>query len=178
MADACKICCAAIQGKHYRTLSTSANIEKYSALLQTLGMDNRGKACYICVNKLNKIVNLETDILSKKRRCEHDVQVIYSELQKMTGVNSALVKSTSSTAFTTPTAIQGLKRQRTPQTPTAGLLEKASIPTKSVGTQTRSCVEEFDVKVLKFLVHKLTHPCHIGVYRCIIFFFFSFSFRK
>lgn len=170
MAEACKICCAVIQGKHYRTLSTSANVDRYSALLQSLGVDNRGKACYICVNKLNKIVNLKSDIISKQQKCEQDVQVLYSELQRMPGV-----KISSSNVFTTPTTKQGLKRQRTPQTTprskkslfvtppkleiyrrgsaSAVSSEADSISTVSVGTQTKSCTEDFDVKVIQISDH-------------------------
>ena len=167
------LCNATIQGKHYRALATKANDEKYGALLQTMGMCSQGKACYICVNKLNKIVNLKGDILAKQQKCQSDVDAIFSKLQKLPGV-------VNSVAPVTPINIQkGIKRQRTPQTPkltpktkrplftTPPKLEiyskrearvPTTIPTTSQGTQTTSCAEEFDVKVIQviFEVFKLS----------------------
>ena len=67
------LCNATIQGKHFRVLATKADVEKYSVQLQSMGMGSQGKACYICINKLNKIVNLKGDILAKGQKCKLDV---------------------------------------------------------------------------------------------------------
>ena len=85
MAQACVLCNATIQGKHYRALATKANVEKYGGLLQSMGMGSQGKACYICIYKLNKIVNIKGDVLAKQK-CESDVDAIYSQLQQLSGV--------------------------------------------------------------------------------------------
>ena len=68
MADACKICFSIIHGKHYRTLSTKNSVETYKEVLKSLGIECQGKACYICANKLNRIVNLKSDIAEKQKK--------------------------------------------------------------------------------------------------------------
>ena len=171
MADACKICYSVIQGKHYRTLSTKANIEKYSVVLGSLGVECQGKLCNICVNKLNKIVNLKGDIIEKQKKCERDVQVIFGELQRMPGASIPLIPSSVTCNTPKNTPKHGMKRQRTPQTPSMTPRSKKSlfvtppklsihrdstsatqysvktVPRVSVGTQTKACSQEFDVKV-------------------------------
>ena len=68
MADACKICFSIIHGKHYRTLSTKNSVETYKEVLKSLAIECQGKACYICANKLNRIVNLKSDIAEKQKK--------------------------------------------------------------------------------------------------------------
>ena len=118
MADACKICFSIIHGKHYRTLSTKNSVETYKEVLKSLGIECQGKACYICANKLNRIVNLKSDIAEKQKKCEESVQIIFGELQRMPGSSvpsSMLCRTPKHTPKNTPE--HGLKRQRTPQTP-------------------------------------------------------------
>ena len=93
MAEACVLCKTTVQDKPYRALATKANVEKYGVLLQSVGMGSQGKACYICINKLNKIVNIKGDVLAKQK-CESDVDAIYSQLQQLPGlVNTVALRT-------------------------------------------------------------------------------------